>query len=101
VKGEVAMTRLEQEVEEIRRVFRAMVCRLELRVETIPDPLVATARIAQLKIFLAYSQKIDDPEKLTDYCLSVLAKMKPTVDGEQLMPGVANGDDLSLKIDIA
>jgi len=91
------MAKQEQGVEEIRSVFRAMICRLELRTETIPDRLVATAKMAQLMIFLAHSEKMDDPEKLMDYCLSVLAKMKPAVDGEQLRPGFPNRDDMALK----
>ncbi|XIA64951.1 hypothetical protein ACFIOY_00225 [Bradyrhizobium sp. TZ2] len=91
------MTKNEQGLEEIRSAFRAMIRRLEASTDAIPDCLVAKAKVAHIKIFLAHSEKIDDPDKLIDYCLSVLAKMKRSIDGAQLRPDVHNGDGVDLR----
>jgi hypothetical protein len=94
-------------IEEIRRTFRAMIRRLQLSAEAIPDWLVRDAKLVQLEIFLAHCEKIDNLEKLADYCLAALAKMKCSIDGTRFsflgpqmdlaLHGPQNDDAVDLK----
>jgi hypothetical protein len=70
--------------DEIRKAFIAMIDRLQEDVEKIPDELVGKAKLVQLKIFLAHSRDISDPDELLDFCLSALAMMKCSIDGARL-----------------
>jgi hypothetical protein len=71
-------------IDEIRKTFIAMIDRLQEDAEKIPDELVGKAKLVQLKIFLAHSRDISDPDELLDFCLSVLAMMKCSIDGARL-----------------
>jgi hypothetical protein len=94
-------------VEEILKVFRAMMGRLQVNADAIPDRLVRKARLVQLEVFLAHSKELNDPDKLTDFCVSALTKMKCSIDGDlvsqrgpliYLGPDeLRNGDGVDLK----
>jgi hypothetical protein len=71
-------------IDEIRNTFSAMIGRLKQDAEKIPDELVGKAKFIQLEIFLAHSRDISDPDKLLDFCLAALAKMKCSVDASRL-----------------
>ena len=71
-------------IDEIRNVFIAMIDRLQEDAEKIPDELVGKAKLVQLKIFLAHSRDISEPDKLLDFCLAALAMMKCSIDGSRL-----------------
>jgi hypothetical protein len=67
-------------IDEIRNTFVAMIGRLKEGVEKIPDELLGKAKLVHLEIFLAHSRDIIDPNQLLDFCLSVLVKMKYSID---------------------
>ena len=67
-------------IDEIRNTFVAMIGRLKEGVEKIPDELLGKAKLVHLEIFLAHSRDIIDPNELLDFCLSVLVKMKYSID---------------------
>jgi hypothetical protein len=71
-------------IDEIRRTFIAMIDQLQEDAEKIPDELVGKAKLVQLKMFLAHSRDISDPEELLVFCLAALARMKCSIDGARL-----------------
>jgi hypothetical protein len=71
-------------IDEIRKIFTAMIDRLQEDAEKIPDELVGKAKLVHLKIFLAHSRDISEPDKLLDFCLAALAMMKCSIDGSRL-----------------
>jgi hypothetical protein len=71
-------------IKEIRNTFIAMMDLLQEDAEKIRDELVGKAKLVQLKIFLAHSRDISDPDELLDFCLSALAMMKCSIDGSRL-----------------
>jgi hypothetical protein len=74
----------EPTIDEIRKTFIAMIDRLQENAEKIPDELVGKAKLVQLKIFVAHSRDISDPDELLDFCLAALAIMKCSIDGARL-----------------
>jgi hypothetical protein len=71
-------------ISEIRNTFIAMIDRLQEDAEKIADELVGKAKLIYLKIFLEHSRDISDPDELLDFCLSVLATMKCSIEGSRL-----------------
>jgi hypothetical protein len=67
-------------IDEIQKTFTAMIDRLQEDVELIPDELVGKAKLVHLKIFLAHSREISDPDELIDFCLAALVKMRCSID---------------------
>jgi hypothetical protein len=94
-------------IDEIRRAFRTMMRRLQVTAEEIPDWLVRDAKLIHVEILLAHSEKIEDPDKLVDYCLAALGKMKCSIDGARFslrgplidlaLEGLQNDDGADLK----
>jgi hypothetical protein len=80
------MTKDEQTLEGIRGTFRAMIRRLQADTDAIPDWLIRKAKVAHLEIFLAHSENIVDLDNLVDFCLSVLAEMKRSIDSARFSP---------------
>jgi len=68
-------------IEEIRKIYRAVVDRLRTRAENMPDEKVRKPNLAHLEAFLEHSEKIDDPDKLEEFFLISLSRMKHSVDG--------------------
>jgi hypothetical protein len=94
-------------IDEIRKTFGAMIERLHISVEQIPDWLVRKAKFVQLKILLEHSKHMNDSDELTDFCLSSIVKMKCSIDGarfglpgpliDPVLEGLQNGDGVNLK----
>jgi hypothetical protein len=68
-------------IEEIRKIYRAMINRLRTCAANMPDELVGKLNLAHLETFLEHSEKIDDPDKLEEFFLVSLSRMKCSVDG--------------------
>jgi len=71
-------------ISEIRNTFIAMIARLQEDAEKIPDELVGKAKLIHLKIFLEHSRDISDLDELLDFCMSVLATMKCSIEASRL-----------------
>ena len=68
-------------IEEIRKIYRAMIDRLRTRAENMHDEEVRKLNLAHLEAFLDHSAKIDDPDKLEEFFLLTLSRMKCSIDG--------------------
>ena len=68
-------------IEEIRKIYRAMIDRLRTCAEKISDEKVRNLNLAQLQTFLDHSEKIDDPDELEELFLVSLSRMKCSIDG--------------------
>jgi hypothetical protein len=94
-------------IDEIRKTFRAMIERLEIRAEEIPDWLVRKAKLVHLKILLEHSKHKNNSDELIDFCLPSIMKMKCSIDGarfglpgpliDPILEGLQNGDGVDLK----
>ncbi len=68
-------------IEEIRKIYRAMIDRLRTCAEKISDEKVRNLNLAHLETFLGRSEEIDDPDKLEEFFLVSLSRMKCSIDG--------------------
>jgi hypothetical protein len=84
MEGSMALEGTQPKIEEIRKTFIAMIDRLQEDAEKIPDELVGKAKLVHLKIFVAHSRHINDPDELLDFCLAAVARMKCSIDGALL-----------------
>jgi hypothetical protein len=72
-------------IEEIRKIYRAMIDRLRTCAEKISDEKVRNLNLAHLQTFLNHSEKIDDPDELEEFFLVSLSRMKCSMDGARFM----------------
>jgi|SRR6266404_8937641 len=68
-------------IEEIRKIYRAMISRLRTCAENVPDNPVGKLNLAHLETFLDHSEEIDDPDELEEFFLVSLSRMKCSIDG--------------------
>ena len=68
-------------IEEIRKIYRAMIDRLRTCAENMPDEKVRKLNLVHLETFLDHFEKIDEPDKLEEFFLISLSRMKCSIDG--------------------
>lgn len=72
-------------IEEIRIIFRVMIDRLRTSAEKLPDKRVGRSNLEQFQTFIDHFEELDDVEKLEEYFLLILSRMKCSIDGERFI----------------